>query len=233
MLELDGDQLGLVLRHLQLVDVLAVLALACTCQDLKATVWDWLCIQTVLTVNELPPGRPRRQIFSLIQVVRKRLSGAEATLNRFYVGKSFFCFNAERDGRDKLLYMYCEATAVAQLLLPFFEVTSIWHHCVADERYKELLQRANVHECNLGDIGASSVVFALRTLDVSAVTTLGFRDTCISYAGVKEVAGLLAHLPALTKLDLSCNDLSAAGKRAITRACRCRKSTMPNVWVVF
>ena len=44
--------------------------------------------------------------------------------------------------------------------------------------------------------------------------------------GAKELAGLLGELPALTHLDLSCNDLSAQRKGAIPRACRKRPSTV-------
>ena len=44
--------------------------------------------------------------------------------------------------------------------------------------------------------------------------------------GAKDSAGLLGELPALTHLDLSCNDLSAQRKGAITRACRKRPSTV-------
>ncbi len=235
---LCADQLGQMLRQLQLVDILAVFALACTARDMHDLVWKWLCDQSELQVDELHGSR--HAIFRMTQVVRARLS---ASLSRFRVGKSFFCFNGERDGRDRFMFFYeynekgaPQDQSLAQLVLPFFQVTAYWNYysklqpgqdTTAPRERSTLLQHVRAAGLNLGDIGAASIVFALRHLDASAVYGLDFQSCGLTDVGAKELAGLLGELPALTHLDLSCNPLSAQRKGAITRACRKRPSSMP------
>ena len=233
-----ADQLGLMLKQLQLVDILAVFALACTASDMNALVWTWLRDQSELRMDKLLGSR--HAIFSMTQMVRARLS---ASLSRFCVGKSFFCFDGERDGRDRFMFFYENNEegapldlSLAQLVLPFFQVTAYWHYysklqpgqdTTAPRERSTLLQHVRAAGLNLGDIGAASIVFALRHLDASAVYGLDFQSCGLTDVGAKELAGLLGELPALTHLDLSCNPLSAQRKGAITRACRKRPSSMP------
>ena len=80
---LGADQLGLVLKQLQLIDILAVFALACTAWDMHALVWTWLRDQSVLQVDKLLRGSPTTwrtsyyyAIFMMTQMVRARLSGS-------------------------------------------------------------------------------------------------------------------------------------------------------------
>ena len=232
------DQVGQMLKQLQLVDILAVFALACTARDMDALVWKWLRDQSELRVDELQGSR--HAIFSMTQMVRARLS---ASLSRFHVGKSFFCFDGERDGRDRFMFFYeynekgaPQDQSLAQLVLSFFQVTAYWHYYIklqpgqdtaAPRERSALLQYVRAAGLNLGDIGATSIVFALRNLDASAVYELDFKSCGLTDGGAKELAGLLGELPALTHLDLSCNDLSAQRKGAITRACNKRPSSMP------
>jgi hypothetical protein len=119
---LDQDLLGHVLLRLQLVDILAVFAAACTARDMRSGVWVWLNRQRKLTVEELHGSR--HAIFRMTQVVRNKLSGS---LCRFYVGKSFFCFEGERDRRDHLMQLF-PRESLAQRILPFFQLTAERHY---------------------------------------------------------------------------------------------------------
>ena len=240
---LCADPFGHVLKQLQLVDILAVFALACTARDMHALVWKWLLGQSVLQVDELHGSR--NAIFRMVQMVRARLSD----LGRFYVGQSFFCFDGERGdwagGGDTFVHLgeYDEKGAVqdhslAQLVLPFFLVTSQWlYYFSGATGYRtesQRLQYVDADGLDLGDIGAASTVFALRNLDASAVNRLEFASCGLTNVGARELAGLLGELPALTRVNLASNDLTAEGKRAITRACRRRLSSgMPAVYVRF
>ena len=243
---LCADQLGQILKQLQLVDILTVFALACTASDMHALVWKWLRDQSELRVDELHGSR--HAIFRMTQIVRAQLSDrVSPRLSRFWVGKSFFCFNGERDGRDRFMFFYefnekgvPQDQSLAQLLLPFFQVTAYWHYYIkqqpgqdttAPRERSTLLQYVRAAGLNLGDIGAASIVFALRNLDASAVYELAFESCGLTDVGAKEFAGLLGELPALTHLDLGNNGLSAQRKGAMTRACRKRPSSMVAVRV--
>ena len=61
--------------------------------------------------------------------------------------------------------------------------------------------------------------------------SLGFEYSGLTDVGVKELAGRLRELPALTHVNLARNAPSAQGKSAITRACRCRPSSMRAMYV--
>ena len=215
---LEDELIGEVLRQLQFEGLPNIFALACTSGKMGAIVWDWLERQTKLTVNSLPPNYcSRAQIFRMIWLVRTL--GTQHALSSFHVGQSYFSFDDERDARPRMLHIFGEATPLAQLLLPILEVTSGWH-------YRDgVLQRISVtRPHNFGEIGATSIAFVLRTVDSSEVSSISLRQVRLGHAGAKEIARLLRDglLPALTWLDLSDNDLSAAAKGEITRACKDR-----------
>tara|TARA_B100000795_G_scaffold80884_1_gene58154 strand:- start:306 stop:1085 length:780 start_codon:yes stop_codon:yes gene_type:complete len=244
---LGADQLGLVLKQLQLIDILAVFALACTAWDMHALVWTWLRDQSVLQVDKLLRGSPTTwrtsyyyAIFMMTQMVRARLSGS---LRWFRVGKSFYCIDGECKSEigERVPFMFLdekgavEDVRLAQFVLPFFQD---WYYCI--NRFVEnstLLQRVRASGLYLGDIGAASAFFALRNLDTSAVHTLDFECCGLTDVGAKELAGLMRELPALTLVFLARNHLSAQGKRAISRACRHRLSNVlqytPALQVVY
>ena len=186
----------------------------------------WLLQQTSLHVDVLPAVRQARwQLLALSRVVRARWG----QVKQFHLGCSFYCFQGERDGRDRCLVLNDEASALAQLVLPFFLVTSYWHY-TNEAGFQQLLQVLHVSESYIGDVGLASMVFALERMDTSQVTRLCFAEAGITRVGATGLVRLIkTALPALTYVDVSGNNLSANAKGALTRACRARgKLTQPH-----
>ena len=217
---LDQDLLGHVLLRLQLVDILAVFAAACTARDMRSGVWVWLNRQRKLTVEELHGSR--HAIFRMTQVVRNKLSGS---LCRFYVGKSFFCFEGERDRRDHLMQLF-PRESLAQRILPFFQLTAERHY-MEDGCHSGALLRISASTPHLGDIGASTMVFGVRNEDgpgdADFVREIRFSHCGLTDEGAKAVAGLIRELRDLRYVNLAGNDISSnKGQAALTRACNSR-----------
>ena len=93
------------------------------------------------------------------------------SLNSVRIGQSFYCFEGERNARDNPLCLCQEPSDLARRMLPFFEIFGGYNYACGYPRNRQL-QRLSLHDCNLGEIGVSSVLFALRRLDVDYDQTI-------------------------------------------------------------
>ena len=144
--QLPEDLLNPILAAAALGDFLGVLALAAAGRRARQSVWSWLRARTTLRITLGLALHPWKRVCRVPRIVRRELA---SSLKDIYVDESFYSFDAERNLRDRplYLYMYWEATLAAQRLLPLFELGSPRH-------YRDgILWRVCIYERHLGDYG--------------------------------------------------------------------------------